>query len=230
MTKKIPEHVVIIPDGNRRWAKSKGLLASEGHVKSASYDNLKGILNGARESGVKYLSMWGFSTENWKRSDKEKKVLFSLLGDLLDKLLIDAKKNRICVRHLGRKDRLPKELIEKLNNLERETKSYNDFYFQLCLDYGGRDEIIRAVIKLVSEGKKDINEIEFLDYLDSSGLPEPDLIIRTSGEKRLSGIMPYQSAYAELCFVDKPFPEFKGEDLKEAVREFGRKNRRFGGD
>lgn len=224
-----PLHVAIIPDGNRRWAREKGLDATFGHYKSGILDNLLELFDEAKKLGIKYFSVWAFSTENWKREEKEIEAIFSLVLRNIDKLKTIAHKDKIRFRHIGRKDRMPKELSNALTQLENETEKYNDFNVQLCLDYGGRDEIIRAINKLIKKEIKCINEENIENVLDTAGIPEPDLIIRTSGEKRLSGFMPFQSVYSELYFCDKHFPDFKAEDLRKAVEEFNRRNRRFGG-
>ncbi|MFH1787200.1 MAG: polyprenyl diphosphate synthase [archaeon] len=225
---KIPSHVAIIPDGNRRWARRLGMNPSEGHKKSAQEESYKPLLVEAEKLGIKYLSLWLFSTENWKRSEEEKKVLFDLLLNSFENLKENFHKNKIRFRHLGRKDRLPRELLDKLNLLEKETKNYSVFNIQFLIDYGGRDEILRAVNNIIKKEKK-IDEEGFKRYLDTKNVPDPDFIIRTSGEKRLSGLMPYQGVYSELYFTRKHFPCFKPRDLRKAVMSFGKRERRFGG-
>jgi undecaprenyl diphosphate synthase len=224
-----PRHVVIIPDGNRRWAKKKGFDEIEGHKKSGAYDNLKMLLNKAKDLKIKYLTLWGFSTENWKRSKREVNALFKLMNGLLARIEEDVVKEKIRFRHLGRKDRLPSEMIEIIKRLEEKTKNFKEFNLQICLDYGGRDELVRAVNKAVKSGV-DINEKNLGGCMDSAGIPDPDLIIRTSGEKRLSGFMPFQSVYSEFYFTDVHFPDFKPEHLREAVDEFKNRRRRIGGN
>lgn len=226
---KIPEHVVIIPDGNRRWAKERGLNPASGHYKSSEYQRIMSLFYEARNLGIKYLSVWGFSTENWSRSREEVNAIFSLLTDLVDRLIKDAHKNKIKFRHIGKKDRIPKLLMSKLMNLEKVTANYKDFHVQLLLDYGGRDEIVRSVNKIIASGKKKITEEEIGMALDTKGIPDPDLIIRTSGEKRLSGAMPFQAVYAELYFADVMFPDFDAEELRRAVKEYSSRKRRYGG-
>ncbi len=227
--KSVPVHVVIIPDGNRRWARERGLNASFGHYTSASDERIMEIFLEAKRLGVKYLSLWGFSTENWKRDSSEIKAIFNLVLKKIDKLKEEAHKHRIRFRHIGRKDRLPKNLIKELHELEEETKEYSDLNVQLMLDYGGRDEIIRAVNKMLKSGVRKIDEEKFKNYLDSADIPDPDLIIRTSGEMRTSGAMPYQATYAELYFADVYFPEFGADELRKAIRNFSERTRRFGG-
>jgi len=232
MTKenKIPIHLSIIPDGNRRWAKAKGLLASEGHRRAGSYEHIKNLFDEVKKLGIKYLSFWGFSTDNWKRDKKEIEEIFKLVLKAIGEWRKEAFENKIRFRHFGRKDRLPKNLVDEIEKLEEETKGFENFNVNLCLDYGGRDEIVRAVNKILKSGKKEINEGEFMEYLDSAGIPEPDLIVRTSGEQRTSGFMPFQAAYAELYFADVHFPDFDACELGKAVEEFAKRKRRFGGN
>jgi len=222
-------HLAIIPDGNRRWAVAKGLVSTMGHYKAGAVDNLLVLMRGAKELGVEYLSFWGFSTENWKRDVVERKAIFDLILKSVDGLRKVAVKEGIRFRLIGRRDRLPEGLISALEGLEKETYDYSSFNVQLLLDYGGRDEIIRGVNKLLGEGVKSVDEAGFSEVLDSAGVSDVDMIIRTGGEKRLSGLMPFQSVYAELYFCDKMFPDFGVEDLRGAVEEFGRRKRRFGG-
>lgn len=226
---KIPQHVSIIPDGNRRWARKHRLEIWAGHRVAGNYDNLNSLFSEARRLGVKYLSIWGFSTENWKRNKKEIDIIFEVVYKGLERCLQEAKKEKVSFKHIGRKDRLPKKVVQILEKLENETREFNENYVLLCLDYGGRDEIVRTVNKILKSGKKEINEKDFAEYLDTSGIPYPDLIIRTGGEKRLSGFMPFQSDYAELYFTKTYFPDFDAKKLRKAVKEFSKRARRFGG-
>lgn len=225
----IPKHVAVIPDGNRRWAKFRGLAPQFGHYRAGSYSNIESLLKEAKRIGVKYISIWGFSTENWRRSKTEKKAIFDLLLGGVERFMKFAKENKMRFRHIGRKDRLPKNLIKALERLEKETKVYTDFEVLLCLDYGGRDEIIRAVNKMLNKKIKKINEEKFSEYLDTNESADPDLVIRTSGEHRLSGFMPFQAVYAEIYFSNVYFPDFGIEELRKAIAEYGRRQRRFGG-
>lgn len=227
--KSVPVHVIVIPDGNRRWARERGLSASFGHYTSASDERIIELFLEAQKMGVKYLSLWGFSTENWKRDRKEINAIFDLILRKIEKLKELAHQHRIRFRHLGRKDRLPKKLMSELQKLEKETANYDDLNIQLLLDYGGRDEIVRAINKLLKNKKKKISEEEFKKYLDTEEIPDVDLIIRTSGEKRTSGAMPYQAAYAELYFADCYFPEFDSQEFRKAINSFSKRVRRFGG-
>jgi len=226
----VPRHVAIIPDGNRRWAKKRGMIGFKGHEKAGEMNSLISLFNEARKLGVKYISFWGFSTENWKRDKEENEKLFNVFLKGIKAFGKYAHENKIRFRHVGRKDRLSKEVVEALIKLENETKEYHDYNIQLCLDYGGRDEIIRAVNKLLVTRAKSVNEDQFSRALDTKDLPEIDLIIRTSGEKRLSGFMPYQGVYAELVFIKKHFPDFSKKDIRKALKEFSKRSRRFGGE
>ncbi|NQV91977.1 di-trans,poly-cis-decaprenylcistransferase [Candidatus Woesearchaeota archaeon] len=223
--KKTPTHVVIIPDGNRRWAKEKGWKGYVGHKRAFNIERFIEISNCAKENDVKYLSLWLFSTENWTRPKHENEILFILFKEKFPILLEECKKHDIRITHLGRKDRLPETVVSILRTMEEETKN-NKFRIQLCLDYNGRDEIIRAINKLPSTN---ITEEEFLKHLDTKEIPPPDLIIRTSGEQRTSGIMAYQATYAELYFTKTYFPDFTVEEFHHALLEFSNRLRNFGG-
>jgi undecaprenyl diphosphate synthase len=229
MVDKIPKHIAIIPDGNRRWAKGKGLVSTVGHEVGGGKDHIIPLLDEAKKLGITHLSLWAFSTENWKRSESEKKFLFRLLLKMVGEMREYAHNVKIKFKHIGRKDRLPSKLIEAMKDFEGETKDHDGLNVQLLLDYGGRDDIIRAIEKVSNEGKK-IDEASFCDYLDTKGIPEPDLVIRTGGEKRLSGLLLFQIAYAELYFCDTYFPDFGPENLREAVKDFSERKRNFGGD
>jgi len=213
----VPSHVAIIPDGNRRWAVEKGIKSIEGY-KAVGYEHLESLFLEAKKVGVKYMSLWIFSAENWKRPKSEIQFLFNHFLRNADVFLEGSIKNKVRVRHIGRKDRLPKKIIEFLEELEEKTKDFNEFNVQLCLDYGGRDEIIRAVNKLLKLGIKEVKEGDILNSLDFAGIPDPDLIIRTSGEKRTSGLMSFQSGYSELYFEDKYFPDFGPKELRKRRR------------
>ncbi|MEK6848596.1 MAG: polyprenyl diphosphate synthase [Nanoarchaeota archaeon] len=224
----VPKHVVIIPDGNRRWAREKGLASEFGHYKAVSSERIMSLMREAKRLGIKYLSFWAFSTENWKRDAGEIRALFGLLIRMMPELEELALKEHIRFRHIGRKDRLPKALMDKLTVLEEKTKNYNELNVQLCLDYGGRDEIVRAVKKIISGELKEMDEAGFSQYLDTAGIPDADMIIRTSGEQRTSGMMPYQSVYAELYFTEIYFPDFDAYEFRKAVESFGKRERRRG--
>ncbi|MEK6894635.1 MAG: polyprenyl diphosphate synthase, partial [Nanoarchaeota archaeon] len=224
---KAPLHLAIIPDGNRRWAESQGLSAVKGYSK-VDYNHLEGLILEAKNLGVKYMSLWLFSTENWKRSKTEIDFLFNHFLKNKDALLDGAIKNNVKLKHLGRKDRLPNKVIQALDLLENQTKDNKEFTVLICMDYGGRDEILRAINNALKSGQSSISEKEFRNYLDSKDVPDPDLIIRTSGEQRLSGFMPFQSVYSEFYFADMHFPDFVASDLKTAIEDYSKRKRRLG--
>lgn len=247
MSQKLPKHVAIIPDGNRRWAKEKGLPAFEGHRKGASV--FTQVAQTARDLGVHTLTIWGFSTENWNRSEKEINSLMRLYEQMIEKNLKQAQKEKARIYHLGRKDRLPKFLTNKLIQAEQQTKNNQQYVLNLAIDYGGQDEILRAVTAVVKDVKEnkinptELSKIEgqqknrypyyrFKNYLDTKRqpYPYPDLLIRTSGEMRLSGYLLWQAAYAELYFEPKHFPDFTPAVFKKAMQEYARRKRRFGGN
>lgn len=228
----IPNHVVIIPDGNRRWARAKGLPTLEGHKKG--FDMAVILCRQARRWGIHTLTLWGFSTENWDRTPAEVAYLMRLYSRMIDKVLKEAKEDDVKIIHLGRKDRLPKFLIAKIAKAMDETKNNKSYILNIALDYGGQDDILRAVNKMIADkvapGKVDKKMME--DYLDTKNQPYPyaDLMIRTSGEQRLSGMLLWQSAYSEFYFENDHFPDFTPEKLKEAILDFSRRRRRFGGN
>ncbi len=224
----VPVHVAIIPDGNRRWARTRGQEPQFGHYTSASFQHIQSLFITAKSAGVRYLTLWGFSTENWKRAPAERKALFALLERGIKRLRCDSSANKIKFRHLGRKDRLPSSLLRELALLEQETEKYSEFNVQLCLDYGGSDELVRAVNKILVSGRRKIDESALLHALDAPDAPPVDLVIRTSGEQRLSGLMPLQAAYAELYFAPVHFPDFDAEAFKEALDFYNMRQRRFG--
>lgn len=227
---RIPNHIAIIPDGNRRWAKEHGYPTFEGHRRG--FDVAIKIGRRVRKLGIHTLTLWAFSTENWNRSKKEIGYLMKLYENFLDKNLEEAIKEEIRTIHLGRRDRIPKKLLQKIKNSEEKTKHFNRYILNIALDYGGRDEVIRAIQKLQTQNLKlkTITEEVFSELLDTVGqpYPNPDLIIRTSGEMRTSGLMIWQAAYAEYIFFEKHFPDLIEEDINWAVEEYERRQRRFG--
>lgn len=227
---KIPVHIAIIADGNRRWAKERGLPTFEGHRRGA--ENVKLLSKRAKALGVKIITFWVFSTENWKRTVEETGYLMSLFDTFVDRERKEAIKEKTRIIHMGRKDRIPEGLRKKIIQAEEETKHFTNYYFVVALDYGGRDEIIRAVnqISNIKSQMSNIEESDINKYLDTKDLPqpEPDIIIRTSGEARLSGFMSWQSAYSEYYFSPLMFPDFGPAKLEEAIREYGERKRRFG--
>lgn len=226
----LPKHVVIIPDGNRRWAREKGWKPWVGHYKAVEGERVAETIYECKELGIKYLTFWALSTENIVTRDKvEIEAIFQIVRKMFEPLKSLMIKEKVRAKHIGRKDRLPKDVLEMLNDLEESTKEFNDLNFQLCLDYGGADEIQRAIKKMVDAGEKDFSDEIIRNYLDTKGLPDPDLIIRTAGEKRTSGFMPYQSSYAELYFTNVYFPDFDREQFRRAILDYSARTRRFGG-
>ncbi len=227
----IPKHVVIIPDGNRRWAREKGWKPWVGHQQASRSEHLMSLVNEARKIGVKYLTFWAMSTDNWKRDQEEVNVLFNILKEGIGKFSDGAKKEGIRFLHIGRKDRLPKELVETIDKLEKATAHFTEMSVQIALDYGGRDELVRAVNKIYNN--KDLEQITadtIREHIDSiAEIPDPDLIIRTAGEKRSSGALLWQSDYAEFYFTDIYFPDFGPEHVRLAILEYSYRVRRFGG-
>ena len=226
----VPSHVAIIPDGNRRWARERNLPTFEGHRRG--FDNMLNVGKKAREMGVKVFTLWAFSTENWKRAVDEVGYLMNLYEQAIDVQLKTALKDKTRIVHLGRKERLPFTLRRKIIRAEEETAKFDSHYFAVGLDYGGRDELMRAMQKAEEDTKslKALKEEDMFRYLDTSPLPypEPDLIIRTSGEERMSGFMLWQSAYSEFIFTRKHCPDFFSKDFEACLQEYERRQRRFG--
>lgn len=231
----LPHHVAIIPDGNRRWAKERGLPDLEGHRRGT--EAFTQVAKAARELGVHTFTAWGFSTENWNRSAMETKALMQIFESSLTETIAEAKKYGVRIYHLGRKDRLPKTLVARLTQAEEETKAFTNYVFNIALDYGGQDEILRAILKVFEAMKKGELKPEdlpnnFKNFLDTRDqpYPYPDLIIRTGNEKRLSGLYCWQGAYAELYWEPAYFPDFTPEKLRAALEDFSQRHRRFGGN
>lgn len=226
----IPNHVAIIPDGNRRWAKEKSLPTQEGHKKG--YQQGIEIGRRARKMGIKVLTLWAFSTENWGRSKEEVSYLMNIYNIIIDQYLKEALKEEIRIIHLGRKDRINRTLLKKITDAEEKTKKFNKYYLAIALDYGGQDEILRAVNKIRNAQSviDDLSINQFSKFLDTKDLPfpNPDLIIRPGGENRLSGFMLWQSQYSELFFIKKYFPDFTPNDFETCVKEYMKRQRRFG--
>ncbi len=221
-------HVAIIPDGNRRWARARGLAGTAGHKAAMRRERVVSLLDEAQRLGVGYFSLWAFSTENWKRSRAEREGLFALFADALGSIGDDLRERKIAFRWLGRRERVPASLRGTLEALERETSRNAGMAFLLCLDYGGRDEIVRAVNRALKARMREVDEKGFAALLDTAGTPDPSLIIRTGGELRLSGFFAFQGAYAELVFTKRQFPAFGPRDLRAAVAALSRRERRFG--
>lgn len=229
---KPPRHIAIIMDGNGRWAKKRGLPRTAGHAAGA--EAFRRIANYCRTLGVEYLTVYAFSTENWKRSEEEVGGIMKLLRRYLEEALRDMDKNRVCFRFFGDLSRLSPELRQLCQDAERRSEGY-DVQVNFCLNYGGRDEILRAAKRLCRDAASGmitpdtLTEEQFGSYLDSAGVPDPELIIRPSGEERISNFLLWQSAYSELVFMDVLWPDFSPQDLDRAIEEYHRRNRRFGG-
>ena len=230
---KIPQHVAIILDGNGRWAKSKGMPRNYGHAQGSK--NVEKICEAAYKMGVKYLTVYAFSTENWKRSKDEVDGLMKLFRSYLKKCIKLADKNKMRVRVIGEVSAFDQDIQESIARLEQYSQKYDEIYFQIALNYGSRDEIIRGIRKLAqdaADGKvkpEEIDEHVFDNYLDTAGIPDPDLMIRTSGEERLSNFMLWQLAYTEFYFTDVLWPDFNKKELIKAIEYYNGRDRRFGG-
>ena len=230
---KIPAHIAIILDGNGRWAKAKGMPRNYGHAQGSK--NVERICDEAYRMGVKYLTVYAFSTENWNRPKDEVDALMKLLRNYMKTCLKTAAKNDMKVRVIGDKTGLDEDIRNRIAELEEATKDNGGLNFQIALNYGSRDEIVRAVRRVsedVKEGKvkpEDIDEKMFETYLDTHGIPDPDLMIRTSGELRLSNYLLWQLAYTEFYFTDIPWPDFTKEELSKAIEQYNRRDRRYGG-
>ena len=227
-----PRHIAIIMDGNGRWAKKRGLPRTAGHAAGA--EAFRRIANYCRTLGVEYLTVYAFSTENWKRSAEEISGIMRLLRRYLEEALADMEKNRVRFKFFGDLSRLSPELQALCRNAENRSVEY-DVQVNFCLNYGGRDEIVHGVrgfLADVAAGKvraEDLSEEVLSRYLYSAGVPDPELIIRPSGEQRISNFLLWQSAYAEFVFMDVLWPDFSTEDLDRAIEEYHRRSRRFGG-
>lgn len=230
---KIPAHIAIILDGNGRWAKAKGMPRNYGHAQGSK--NVERICEEAYRMGVKYLTVYAFSTENWNRPKDEVDALMKLLRNYMKTCLKTAAKNDMKVRVIGDKTGLDEDIRNRIAELEEATKDNGGLNFQIALNYGSRDEIVRAVRRVsedVKEGKvkpEDIDEKMFETYLDTHGIPDPDLMIRTSGELRLSNYLLWQLAYTEFYFTDIPWPDFTKEEISKAIEQYNRRDRRYGG-
>lgn len=226
MTLKIPEHVAIIMDGNGRWAKSRGLPRIVGHYKGAEV--AEDIVEYAVELGIKHMTLFTFSTENWNRPREEVNALFELLRQYLISKKRKLYELGIRVRFIGRKDRINKHLLSLMKEIEEESKENKNLVLNLAIDYGGRDDIVRAINKIIKEQPNKIDEKTFSQYLDLSCSPDPDLLIRTAGEKRISNFLLWNLAYTELYFTDTLWPDFSREDFLKALEDFSRRKRKFG--
>lgn len=229
----VPNHIAIILDGNGRWAKAKGMPRSYGHVKGCA--NLETICDDMKELGVKYLTVYAFSTENWKRSREEVEGLMKLFRNYLKKCIKIAERNKMCVRVIGDVTGFDEDIQQKIKELEEFSKDYTELHFQIALNYGSRDEITRGMRRLAqdaADGKlkpEEIDENVIESYLDTAGIPDPDFLIRTSGEQRLSNYLLWQLAYTEFYFTDVAWPDFDKKELIKAIEMYNQRDRRFGG-
>lgn len=230
---KIPQHIAIILDGNGRWAKAKGMPRNYGHTAGAK--NVEVVCKAAHELGVKYVTMYAFSTENWNRPESEVSALMKLLESYLKNCTRTADKNNMRVRVIGDTSRLSEKFQEQIRELEIASAQNDGLNLQIAINYGSRDEMVRAMRKMcadVQDGKctvEDIDEELFDGYLDTADIPDPDLLIRTSGEQRLSNYLLWQLAYSEFYFTDVPWPDFHKEELEKAIEAYNKRDRRFGG-
>lgn len=229
----IPKHVALILDGNGRWAKKRGLPRTAGHKQGCV--TVEKTVEDAARLGIEYLTVYGFSTENWKRSAEEVGALMQLFRYYLKRLLKIAKANNVRVKMIGDRSRFDTDIIVGINRLEEETRDNTGMTFVIAVNYGSRDEITRAVKQMIKEVEagflkaEDVDEAAFAAYLDTAGMPDPDLLIRTSGEIRLSNYLLWQLAYSEIYITDCLWPDFNKEELVKAILQYNKRERRFGG-
>lgn len=228
----IPNHVAIILDGNGRWAKRKGMPRNYGHVQGAK--TVEVICEEAYKMGIQYLTVYAFSTENWNRPQDEVDALMSLLRNYMKTCLKTAAKNNMCVRVIGEKSRLDQDIRDRIAQLEEATKNNTGLHFQIAINYGGRDEIVRAVRRISAQVQSGeltadgITEETISEALDTHGIPEPDLLIRTCNELRISNFLLWQLAYTEFYFTEVAWPDFSKEELEKAVEAYNGRDRRYG--
>ncbi len=229
----LPRHVAVILDGNGRWAARHGVPRAMGH--KAGCETLEKIVEAVARMGLEYFTVYGFSTENWKRSEEEVGALMNLLRYYMGRIVRTANENNVRVRMIGEKSRFEQDIIEGIDRMEESTKNNTGLTFTVAINYGGRDEIVRAVRRVVRDYRENgldvsnITEASFSEYLDTAGIPDPDLMIRTSGELRLSNYLLWQLAYAELYVTDCLWPDFNQEELEKAIAAYNQRERRFGG-
>lgn len=230
---KMPNHVAIILDGNGRWAKAKGRPRNYGHVQGAK--TVEVICEEAYKMGIQYLTVYAFSTENWNRPKDEVDALMTLLRNYMKNCLKTAEKNRMCVRVLGDKSKLDEDIRTRIAELEEATRNNDGLHFQIAINYGGRDEIVRATRKMAEKiqagelNPEAVDERTLDSFLDTAGIPDPDLLIRTCNEQRISNFLLWQLAYTEFYFTPVPWPDFTKEELEKAVEAYNRRDRRYGG-
>lgn len=231
--RRIPQHVAIIMDGNGRWARKRGLPRTMGHAQGAK--TVEQILEDADHIGIKYLTVYAFSTENWSRPRSEVRSLMNLLRTYMKTSLAKCARNNVKIRVIGDKTRLDEDLQVSIANLERDTAGNTGIQFQIAINYGARDEIVRAVRRMASSVEKgelkpeDITEDVLSDHLDTAGIPDPDLLIRTAGEQRISNYLLWQTAYSEFYFCDCAWPDFDKAELEKAIDAYNHRERRYGG-
>ncbi len=229
---KIPTHLAIIMDGNGRWAQEKGLPRTAGHKKGA--EALKPILEHAQKRGIKYVTLFAFSSENWNRPKTEVKYLVELFRKYLNEYAKEMDKHKVAVSFVGAREKFPADMVNKMNEIERETSKYDDFHVIFALSYGGREDLIAATKRIALDIREQkylisaIDENKINEALSTHGVPYPDLVIRTSGEQRISNFLLWEIAYAELYFTPIYWPDFNEQDLDIAIEAYGRRNRRFG--
>jgi len=221
-------HVAIIMDGNGRWAKARHRPRVFGHQEGVK--TVRRIVEDAADLGIKYLTLYSFSTENWTRPKAEIAALFNLLRQYVEDDLDTLNSNNVRIRIIGSRVGLKNDLLELIKRVETTTQENTEFHLNIAFNYGGRDEILRATAKAVKDGKdlKTLTEAELTPYLDTAEIPEPDLVIRTSGEKRISNFLMWQTAYSEFVFTDVLWPDFSKQDLQDAISDFQNRERRFG--
>lgn len=230
---KIPQHIAIILDGNGRWAKAKGMPRNYGHTVGAK--NVETVCQAAHDLGIRYVTMYAFSTENWNRPGGEVEALMKLLESYLKNCVRTADKNNMRVRVIGDTGRLNEKFQRQIAELEAASAKNDGLNLQIAINYGSRDEMIRAMRRLCADVKagerqpEEIDEQMFERYLDTAGIPDPDLLIRTSGEQRLSNYLLWQLAYSEFYFTDVPWPDFGRDELVRAIEAYNKRDRRFGG-
>jgi len=225
---RIPRHIAFIMDGNGRWAKKRGLPRIRGHAEGVKA--AERTIDAAKKLGIPYLTFYAFSTENWKRPEEEVQFLMELLREYLKEKLPTFLRDDIRVSFIGRRDRIPKETLEWMEKVEKETSKCSSLWVFVAVDYGGRDEITRAVNRIIKEGYKEVNEELIRRYLDlPPEVPDPDLLIRTAGEKRISNFLLWYIAYTELYFTETLWPDFDENELLKAIEDYSQRVRKFGG-
>lgn len=229
----VPQHIAIILDGNGRWAKQHGMPRNFGHTQGAK--NVETICREAWNLGVKYLTVYAFSTENWSRPKEEVDALMKLLRNYMKNCIKTAEKNHMRVRVIGDKTGLAEDIQESIARLEESSKEQDGLNFQIAINYGSRDEMLRGMRKMLQDYREnpfsfeELDETKFQSYLDTADIPDPDLLIRTSGEQRISNYLLWQLAYTELYFTNVPWPDFTKEELVKAIEDYNSRDRRYGG-